>query len=75
MAAVWPRRGVSLETKKLITHFFSLVDLPETDAGKRMAAEIFTEDGIFAATTGQFQGKGTTITSSRNSYWALTLRP
>ena len=58
MSAIWPSTGVSLEVKHLIIHFFSLVDLPKTDAGLRMAAEVFTEDGVFEATSGYFSGKG-----------------
>ena len=63
MSAIWPSAGVSPEVKQLIKHFFSLVDLPKTDAGLRMAAEVFTEDGVFAATSGYFKGKGMISTS------------
>ena len=56
----WPRAGVSPKVKQLITQFFALVDLPEPDAGLRIAAEVFTEDGVFNGTGGSFRGKGTT---------------
>lgn len=53
----WPT-GLSAEVKHLITHFFSLVDVPKPDIGVNIAAEIFTEDGVFTGTGGSFKGKG-----------------
>ena len=56
----WPTTGLSAEVKQLITHFFSLVDLPKPDAGLQIAAEVFTEDGVFTGTGGSYKGRGTT---------------
>ena len=56
----WPSTGLSPEVKQLITHFFSLVDLPKPDAGLQIAAEVFAEDGVFTGTGGSYEGKGPT---------------
>lgn len=54
----WPRTGLSAEVKHLITHFFALVDVPKPDIGMQIAADVFTEDGVFMGTGGSFKGKG-----------------
>ena len=52
----WPSPEPSSEIKHLINLLFSLADSKETNAGDRMAAEVFAEDGKFLLPTGSFSG-------------------
>jgi hypothetical protein len=52
----WPSVVITDNVKELLGKFFTIVDLPDPEAGKRLADEIFTEDGIMAAATGKSIG-------------------
>ncbi len=55
-STVWPLPHLSTDVKQLIDRFFSLVDNKGSDSGERLAREVFTEDGKFFATSGDFEG-------------------
>lgn len=48
----WPSTAISDEGKDLIGKFFELVDLPTKDSGKRLAEEVFADDGLMIVATG-----------------------
>jgi hypothetical protein len=52
----WPSIIITDNVKELLGKFFTIVDLPDPESGKRLADEIFTEDGIMAAATGKSIG-------------------
>ena len=55
-STAWPSTGISTNVKQLIDHFFSLVDNKADDSGQKIAKEVFTDDGKFFATSGNFEG-------------------
>lgn len=55
-STIWPALSISDEVKKLVDHFFTLVDLKSDDSGERIAKEVFTKDGIFILADGTFKG-------------------
>lgn len=55
-STVWPSPQISFEIKQLLDKFFSLVDNKAGDSGQRLGTEVFTPDGKFFATSGNFQG-------------------
>ena len=55
-SAKWPTT-VPSTVVQLYDLFFSLVDTRSETSGSRLAEEIFTQDGIFIATSGSFEGR------------------
>lgn len=45
---VWPEFDINNATKALLVRFFELADLKAPEAGKLMAAEIFTSDAVLS---------------------------
>jgi len=56
--AVWPQGPAMLDerTKDLIARFYELIDSKSSDAGPRLASEVFTKSAYFGGGTGTFQG-------------------
>ena len=54
-SAKWPMT-VHSTVVQLYDLFFTLVDTRSETSGSRLAEEIFTQDGIFMATSGSFEG-------------------
>lgn len=52
----WPSIDIPVEGQKLIGRFFELADQPEKNSGKRLAEEVFAEDGEMIAAGGRFVG-------------------
>ncbi len=59
-SAEWPTT-VPSTVVQLYDLFFSLVDTRSETSGSHLAEEIFTEDGVFMATSGSFQGHEGTL--------------
>lgn len=57
-STIWPPTPISPEVKALLARFFDLVDAQDPEgSGKRLAEEVFTEDGTLMTANGTFQGK------------------
>ena len=67
-SAKWPT-AMPATVMRLYDLFFSLVDAKSETSGNRLADEIFTQDGIFMATSGSFEGdEGTSYMHYTVSY-------
>ena len=55
-STMWPSAQPSVDIKQLLDKFFGLVDNKADNAGEKLATEIFTSNGKFYATSGNFQG-------------------
>lgn len=60
----WPSTGLTSKTKGIISLLFQLVDLNDPKSGEKLATEVFTDDGKFLATSGNFTGKGMALLES-----------
>lgn len=54
----WPPE-LKEEVRTLIQLLFSLLDSRDPHIGKRLAQDVFTQDGRFYSSTGYYQGQGT----------------
>lgn len=63
-ATTWPRGTIQLDesTKNLVARLYELLDSEDPSSGARLAAEVFSEHGIFAGGTGRFEGVHGTFT-------------
>jgi hypothetical protein len=52
----WPKTPVPETLKKLMDHFFVIMDNNTPDAGARLAAEVFTPDATFILSGGTYVG-------------------
>ncbi|KAI5458341.1 hypothetical protein BGZ63DRAFT_456956 [Mariannaea sp. PMI_226] len=67
----WPLATPS-SVIELLDLLFSLVDTKSETIGKRLAEEVFTQGGIFMATSGSFQGH-LAIETCRKGVWNTVL--
>ncbi|EXA32091.1 hypothetical protein FOVG_16668 [Fusarium oxysporum f. sp. pisi HDV247] len=65
---IWPTPALNDKIKQLIAMFYQLADIQSSDAGPRMASEVFTEDASMITPAGTFQGSKN-ISSSRENVW------
>ncbi|KAL4801509.1 hypothetical protein BDV18DRAFT_164924 [Aspergillus unguis] len=64
----WMSDPISQETKDLIARFYQLADSKQSDAGHRLATEVFSEDALLSTPHGRFNGF-TEISKSRDNAW------
>lgn len=57
-ATTWPNGTILFDesTKNLVARVYELLDSKDPSSGARLAAEVFSEDGLFAGGTGRFEG-------------------
>ncbi|KAH6867681.1 hypothetical protein B0T10DRAFT_524260 [Thelonectria olida] len=66
----WMSDSVGQHIKDLVATFYELADSKESDAGTRMATEVFTEDAVLITANGTFQGF-LEISKSRENAWSI----
>ena len=64
---VWPDWEITQEKRALLSLFFELADLKSSEAGPRMAAEVFTSDAVLAGGRGKISGtEGNNLHENQN---------
>lgn len=53
---VWPDWEITPENRALLSLFFELADTKSSEAGPRMAADVFTSDAVLAGGRGKISG-------------------
>jgi hypothetical protein len=52
----WLSDDISHNVKNLIARFYELADSKAADAGRLMATDVFSTDGVFVSPSGTFRG-------------------
>lgn len=53
---VWPDWEIAPEKRALLSLFFELADMKSSEAGPRMAADVFSSDAVLAGGRGTISG-------------------
>ncbi|KAH8648259.1 hypothetical protein BGZ61DRAFT_376428 [Ilyonectria robusta] len=67
---LWLSDSIGQDVKDLITKFYTLADPKESNAGTRMATEVFTNDAVLVTANGTFRGVSE-IARSRDNAWSV----
>lgn len=55
-STVWPRTPIPENVKRLLLRFLHLIDLNDPHAGRALADEVFSSNGVFQSPGGLFRG-------------------
>ncbi|KAH8885886.1 hypothetical protein GQ53DRAFT_845261 [Thozetella sp. PMI_491] len=69
-STAWLSERMGENVKNLIATFYELADSRESDAGARMAADVFSSDAVLVSAHATFRGSAE-ISKSRDNAWAV----
>ncbi|KAF5023724.1 hypothetical protein F66182_4228 [Fusarium sp. NRRL 66182] len=70
----WLSNEISQDVKDLVARYFALADSKDSDAGHRMATEVFTESATVVGANGTLKGFKDIARSRDNAWTAVTFR-
>ncbi|KAL6251911.1 hypothetical protein RBB50_002121 [Rhinocladiella similis] len=73
-STVWPRTPIPENVKRLLLRFLHLIDLNDPHAGRALADEVFSSNGVFQSPGGLFRGSQDIILCREDAWNTIASR-